>query len=181
MGSTQPFKFLALAVPLPGWKPANADRPTSRFESTWTTIVDDLDRELRHINGRDVMLSVVAESPASAVRLDGGIRSGAKVIHPGVRLTIGQSDQGQLVFDCDTYCAPYWRSSLGPAWYHNLRAISKTLEALRAVERYGASSGRQYAGWAELEAATSTASPLHRLAEIAVKQHGPRAPREETT
>ena len=164
---TQPFKFQALHGPLPGWSPASADRPTSRFDASWSVIVTDLERELHHIGAADVVLSVVVESPASAVRMDGGIRSGAKVIHPGVRLTIGRSNQGPLVFDCDTYQRQAWRSSAGPSWHHNLRAISKTLEALRAVERHGASSGRQYAGWAEIEATSSGTSALERLAEIA--------------
>lgn len=164
---TQPFKFQALHGPLPGWSPASADRPTSRFDASWAVVVADLERELHHIRAADVVLSVVVESPASAVRIDGGIRAAAKVTHPGVRLTIGRSNQGPLVFDCDTYQCRPWRSSAGPSWHHNLRAISKTLEALRAVERHGASSGRQYAGWAEIEATSSGTSALERLAKIA--------------
>lgn len=163
----QPLKFKALPSSLPGWASANAERPFSRFKSSWTTIVTDLDQELRQIEASDVFISVVAEKPASAVRIDGGIRAGAKVIHPGVRLTIGRSKHGPLVFDCDTYRRPSWAASSPPSWQHNLRAISKTLGALRAMDRYGASQGRQYAGWAELEAKTGGASPLTRLAEIA--------------
>lgn len=164
---TQPFKFQALRDRLTGWATAEAKRETSRFKSTWDTILRDLAHELRQIEASDVVLSVVAESPGSAVRIDGGIRAGAKIIHPGVRLTIGASKQGPLVFDCDTYQRP-GRSANGlPSWQHNLRAISKTLEALRAVDRYGASQGRQYAGWAELEATTGGESPLGQLAKIA--------------
>jgi hypothetical protein len=58
---------------------------------------------------------------------------------------------GPMLYRCDTYTAPY--SFQGPHWQHNVRAIAKTLEALRAVDRYGATeTGQQYAGFKALPA-----------------------------
>lgn len=50
---TQPFKFQALHGPLPGWSPASADRPTSRFDAKLLVIVTDLERELHHIGAAE--------------------------------------------------------------------------------------------------------------------------------
>lgn len=46
-------------------------------------------------------------------------------------------EHGRAVFATDQY----------EKWEHNVRAIALTLEALRAVDRYGATQGRQYAGF----------------------------------
>ena len=60
---------------------------------------------------------------------------------PRVRLTFSHPELGPLQYPCGTY----WDQS------HNLRAIALTLEAQRAIERYGATSGgQQYAGWQAL-------------------------------
>lgn len=48
----------------------------------------------------------------------------------------------RLVFATDAYAL----------WEHNVRAIALTLEALRAVDRYGTTGGRQYAGFRQLQA-----------------------------
>lgn len=57
---------------------------------------------------------------------------------PRVRLTFTHPDLGPLQYPCGTY--DYQR--------HNLRAIALTLEALRAIERYGACTGsQQYEGF----------------------------------
>lgn len=46
-------------------------------------------------------------------------------------------------------------------WRDNLRAIALSLEALRAVDRYGVSKrGEQYRGWRQISATTGNADDL---------------------
>lgn len=71
------------------------------------------------------------QSPAHQLTLDGSrLRADAKPFKPGVILsftrTTGDAKQ-DVNFPCDTYL--YWQD--------NFRAIVKSLEALRAVERHG--------------------------------------------
>ncbi len=56
-----------------------------------------------------------------------------------------------MLHRCDRFYAPY--RGQGADWQHNVRAIALTLEALRAVDRYGATeTGQQYAGFKALPA-----------------------------
>ena len=65
---------------------------------------------------------------------------------PGVILSFS-TKQGRMVIPCDRY----------RDWEANLRAIALTLEHLRAVERYGATSEKQeqYTGWLRLPEASA--------------------------
>lgn len=61
------------------------------------------------------------------------------------------SSVGHLSYPCDTY----------DRWEDNLYAISKSLEALRAVDRHGVTKrGEQYRGFLELEATAVAAVPF---------------------
>jgi hypothetical protein len=63
---------------------------------------------------------------------------------PGVILSF-QSAKGVLSFPCDRYTD----------WESNLRAIALSLEALRAVDRYGVTQhAEQYKGWQALPPAS---------------------------
>lgn len=90
-----------------------------------------------------------------------------------------EEHHGPMLYRCDRYVSRW--ASQGPDWQQNVRAIAKTLEALRAVDRYGASSsGEQYAGYRQI-ASTSSPGPgplataLARLREIAGTQADRRA------
>ena len=82
------------------------------------------------------------------IRNDGWPRSSAKPKKPGVILSfdrvtwkLTQSVRASQAFPCDTY----------NNWEDNLRAIALSLQALRAVDRYGVTrSGEQYQGFAQL-------------------------------
>ncbi len=129
-------------------------RKTHQFKASWSTTVDQLQRELEHLKARDVVVEIGVEP--KDLRLDGTLRASARPSHPGVRVSF-QSKHGPLSYTCDTYERAYgWQME---SWQANVRAIVLTLEALRAVDRYGATKGEQYAGFKELGAG-SGATPL---------------------
>jgi hypothetical protein len=154
--------------PLSEWMFPKAERRSySKFSTSYEGTLDELRRELdavgAHRHGTAVLQIVTTRGN---LRRDGLLRAGAKIEHPGVALSF-VSDHGPLTFHCDRYHV-YSTSRQGPAWHHNLRAVVLTLEALRAVERYGAvQSGQQYRGFLAIENPSVTQSAAReRLAEI---------------
>lgn len=141
------LRFRQLKVRPDSWKSADAPRPYSPFSASHRQTERLLDTELNHLKFTDAFLQVELSDQTNGVRLDGMIRANAKVVHPGVILTIETRQHGTLVYPCDKFQGA--RGILG--WQANLRAIALGLEALRKVERYGiAERGQQYAGYAEL-------------------------------
>jgi hypothetical protein len=119
--------------------PANHREPGYRFKATWSSTIELLGLELRQLGARDIVLQLDLEE--RDIRLDGLPRAHANPGHPGVILAFEAPSVGPLQFACDTY---QW-------WETNVRAIALTLQALRAVERYGATkTGEQYRGWQAL-------------------------------
>lgn len=103
-----------------------------------------LKKELRMIEARDVTLHTFH---SKASRRMGGDwpRVDRAPSHPGVIVTFekpGPDGTGwtTLRFPCNTYSR----------WEDNLRAIALALEALRKVDRYGVTTGAQYAGYKAL-------------------------------
>ena len=154
--------------PLVEWMfPRAKERTYSKFKAGYESTLDDLRRELDAVGAYrhgSAVLQIV--TTRGNLRRDGLLRAGAKIEHPGVALSF-VSDHGPLTFHCDQYHV-YSTSRQGPAWQHNLRAIVLTLEALRAVDRYGAvSSGQQYRGFLAIENPTVPLTQARaRLAEI---------------
>lgn len=106
----------------------------SSLSDTITKISDELDK-------LDVSAAVI-ELDVSSNELRRIKREGFPRWHdeqsPCVRLTFSHPELGPLQYPCGTY---YCQK-------HNLRAIALTLEALRAIDRYGACSGsQQYEGF----------------------------------
>jgi hypothetical protein len=125
----------------PGKKTPPGARAESRFKAPWSRTLDDLDRELFHLDARDVLIQGYFRQ--SDIRNDGWPRSGVFPSEPGVILSFKtpKKDAPNLSFPCDTYTR----------YTDNLRAIALSLEALRAVERYGVTRhSEQYKGWAKL-------------------------------
>lgn len=117
--------------------------PRSSHGVDWSSTCDLLERELRMLGGKDVILQM--EVDESDIRLDGWIRANARPRGPGVILTF-ESKHGPLSYPCDTYTD----------WQANVRAIALALEALRKVSRYGVGQhGEQYRGWKALPATIS--------------------------
>lgn len=134
------------------------NRRRGPFQVTYPKILDDLDRELELLNAHTVVIEVAVRDESDIRLRDGHLRSTAVLDHPGVMLSfVGR--HGPMRFACDTY----------DGWYANLRAIGLTLTALRAVDRYGATtSGEQYTGWKQLPASVEIRDdPYQTLARYA--------------
>jgi hypothetical protein len=124
------------------------------FEDTWQL----LQTELRHVGAREVTLFTMHSK--EDIRVDGKLRSDTRTpSHPGVILQFDkyagydeatkQSNFVQLRFPCDTF----------NGWKTNVRAIALALEALRKVDRYGVTTGAQYAGYKALAAGDVDLTP----------------------
>lgn len=95
------------------------------------------------------------------VRQDGMLRSDSRPSAPGIVLRF-TGRNGAVTMPCDRFSH----------WKDNLRAIAKTLEALRAIDRWGTTySGEQYRGWTALPAARETMSTDDAAAELS--KHAP--------
>lgn len=137
--------------PLPRWPyPEQPTRP-DLFKATHGATLNLLEREIGYLRGDEIIIGLVTDG--SAIRLDGRPRADMRPRYPGVELSFEVPDGRRLVFHTDVYRG--WVES----WQSNLRAIALGLEALRAVSRYGITSGigEQYAGF--LRIGTSQASP----------------------
>lgn len=160
---------------LPAWPnnlPAHTygSRERSPFRSTWGATLKDLDRELALIGARNIVIEL--DCPESEIRRDGVPRADARTRTPGVIISfekmrrdpegravyVGtQLQYDRYVYPCDTY----------HDWQDNVRAIAKTLEALRACDRYGVTTrGQQYAGFKQLPASTNGTISTERAAQL---------------
>lgn len=124
------------------WSPFRTrmnDGSYRRREIGWEETSVDLERELRALNVREAVIQLALSE--RDIRIDGQIKLNARLQHPGVVLTFTAPDKGVLTFACDK-----WTS-----WQANIRGITKGLEALRLLDRYGiTTTGEQYTGWKEL-------------------------------
>lgn len=110
-------------------------RRRSKFKTPYSATLSLLDKELRHLAAKNVVLQVAMKD--ADIRLDGCPRANATASNPGVILAF-DSKFGPLSYPCDTF----------NLWEDNLRAIALALESLRQVERYGVTRrGEQYQGW----------------------------------
>jgi hypothetical protein len=143
--------------PLVAWTdPETKSRAWHRFSATWSSTLDLLGREAASIGAKLVVIQL--DVTEGEIRRDGMLRADAKVGHPGAVVSI-DSRFGPLRYAADTYKAP------SPAWQANVRAIALSLEALRAVDRWGVSRrGEQYAGWTAIEAPKPAFADWHEAA-----------------
>lgn len=128
--------------PLLAWPhKSTAKRKKSPFVVSLTKAYNDLRAELAHI-GTKGMVYIEAGFTAADIRNDGLPRSTAQRPRmPGVVIHAPETSKGPMRFACDTYTD----------WEANIRSISLTLTALRAVDRYGAvRDNEQYKGFAAL-------------------------------
>jgi hypothetical protein len=138
----------------------------SQFTTTWSATLGLLEREVYAIQSAgmpDPILMVDCQE--SDLRLDGQLRANARLATSAVALSF-ESVNGPLLFRCDRYDATPWNNKM-QLWQHNIRAIALTLEALRAVNRYGATqSGEQYTGYRQIG---STAAEVPLAADYALR------------
>lgn len=117
---------------------------TDPFKVQWTAISRLLERELQKAGAKDAVLHLELRGPQDLNR-EGGLRADAR---PKRAVLLRFRDgKGHLVqLGGDRYG---W-------WQANVYAIAKTLEMLRAMERYGISNGRQFVGFRQLPGAGGT-------------------------
>ena len=129
--------------PVPVWphEPTRSRRSRWTFKASWANTLDLLNRELRNLNAKNVVIGCGLRE--QDIRNDGWPRSNAREpVHPGVEVSF-DTKHGRLVYGTDV-CE---------RWEHNVRAIALGLEALRAVDRHGITRhGEQYAGFKALPA-----------------------------
>lgn len=114
-----------------------------REEIPWTQTQTELVRELNLVGIREAVVQLALRD--RDIRNDGQVRADARPSHPGVIVSFVHPKQGPLTFACDKWTT----------WQANIRGITKGLEALRLLDRYGiTTSGEQYKGWKELGSGT---------------------------
>lgn len=129
------------------WLGQMGKEPT-RFSAKWSATMDLLEFELDALKARDVVLEV--DVTEGDLRIDGTLRANARPSSSAVAIAF-ESKHGPLIYRCDRFYTSW--AHQGPDWQHNVRAIALTLEALRAVDRYGATElGQQYTGFKALPA-----------------------------
>jgi hypothetical protein len=129
--------------PLEQWPgERNKNRKNATFRVTYPKTLDELENELSKIRAKEIIIQVEGLT-RDDIRNDGWPRSGTwknGYGGPGVIVSF-ESPKGAMSFPCDKF----------RDWQDNLRAIAKSLEALRMVDRYGVTRGNeQYRGWTQI-------------------------------
>jgi hypothetical protein len=110
-----------------------------QFRADLTDTKKLLEYEVSRLDGHHLIVELDVQ-PADINNAGTALRAYARPLLPGVVVAF-ESRHGSLVYATDRF----------NDWRANLRAIAKSLEALRAVDRYGVSGlGEQYTGWAQL-------------------------------
>lgn len=131
----------------PGRLRDESERRDAAWDSTYTQTRRLLVAEAHHLDALEVVVHL-AVPDNRILRSGDDLKANAKPDHPGVLVVLTLPGGQSQSLHCDQYDRRYYRSSEG--WHDNLRAIAKSLEALRALDRWGATQGRQYAGFRAL-------------------------------
>lgn len=123
----------------PGARPPD-QRRYSQFKAGWDRTLEQLEYELSALGASGIVIQ--AGFRQNEIRLDGWPLGKATPTHPAVVLSFRDAENRPLSFPCDRFAS----------YAENLRAIALSLEALRAVDRYGVTKlGEQYAGFKQIE------------------------------
>lgn len=119
------------------------------FKASLSSTVKLLYRELRMLEATNIGIELdIADSD---IRLDGLPRANARPQHSEAVAVSFDSPHGPLRYVTNEY----------GRWEANLRSIALTLQALRAVDRYGVSKrGEQYRGFRAIPASTDPADQI---------------------
>lgn len=153
-------------------------KEATRFNSKWSATISLLSTEIDHLQGRNVVIE--CDITEADLKLNGEFRANARPTSPAVVVAF-ESKHGSMLYRCDRFYTNW--AHQGPEWQHNVRAIALTLQALRAVDRYGATeTGQQYAGFKALPAGRAmppshmtTVEANRLLAELGVDFNGDNA------
>ena len=173
--------------PLTDWPYPEVTRIRSQFSARWSETLNLLSAEADHLEATLVVVEL--DLKPGDLRQDGEIRANARLVSDRARVTMG-TRHGPLRYAVDKFLSGWGagsRSMSAPGWQHNVRAVALTLQALRAVDRYGAIHGaEQYQGFRALPAGgsaeagfTSAEDALRWMREVAglpgADQTSPRA------
>lgn len=130
--------------PLAQWSgPRTQGRKSGTFRADWVSTLDMLEYELGRLRAKDIVIQLEDPEAIKGIRNDGSYRIVSKSYFSskaGVILTF-ESAKGNISMPCDRY----------EDWKDNLRGIALSLQALRAVDRYGVTRGNeQYRGWTQI-------------------------------
>jgi hypothetical protein len=111
-------------------------RDPNPFESRglYERTLKELRIELQYLRVTQAWLQVVLAGGEADLRADGQLRSRAKIISPGVALTVETIDYGRLVYSCDQHEGRW--SNDPPDWQINLR-VRRALATGRFVRMDG--------------------------------------------
>lgn len=104
----------------------------TRFRVDWPAIQRLLAYELDQIEATTDPLIELWVQP-DQITVNRLLRAGAQPGHPGIRLTFDDAEGERVRFV----------ATAQPSWRHNVYAVAKTLEAMRGIERWGATTGKQ--------------------------------------
>lgn len=126
------------------WLRPAAARVNSQFDTEWSKTLTQLHKEVDALDGRNLVIECDVEE--RDLKLNGELRANARPSSPAVVVAFDTTKHGPQLYRSDKYTTVVsWQ---GPAWQHNVRAVVLTLEAARAVGRYGcAETGQQYTGF----------------------------------
>ncbi len=131
--------------------------------------LDSLRYELGFLRARDCCIQIDVRD--RDITRFGELRADAKPTSPGIVVYATHPRQGDLRFACDTY----------RRWWHNVRAVAMTLEALRGIARWGAvRDEQQFAGFRALPGATSLTMGVSAATKIIETESGTSAPNPVT-
>jgi hypothetical protein len=135
--------------PFVGVLPPSGDGSPWAFKASLSSTVDLLYRELRALEASGIIIELdIADSD---IRLDGLPRANARLQRSEAIAVSFDSPHGPLRYVTNEY----------GRWEANLRSIALTLQALRAVDRYGTSKrGEQYRGFRAIPASTDPADQI---------------------
>ena len=148
-------------VPITDWPGPQTPRyqqKNATFRASYVQTLDLLEDELAKLNATDILIQ--AYLTRDQIRNDGWPRGNAIPEPAGIILTFEVARNGKrlsMSFPCDTF----------NDWQDNLRAIAKSLEALRMVDRYGVTrNNEQYRGFTAIGAGDPRAAALAFLAKM---------------
>jgi hypothetical protein len=128
--------------------PVGKRRSRYTFKAGWQDTLYKLEYELDQLKATEIVIE--ADFREDQIRIDGWPKSNQAPIYAGVKVSFNTPNLGRLEYATDV-CE---------FWQHNVRSIALGLEALRAVDRYGITSGRQqYTGFKALPSANGDRRP----------------------
>jgi hypothetical protein len=135
-------------VPIQKWPGEPTKRylmKRAQFRASYGDTLRLLEHELGKLDAGNVIVQAFFRE--DQIRNDGWPRSNVNPSGPGIIISF-RTPQGPLSFPCDRF----------DTFDDNMRAIGLSLQALRAVDRYGVTKrAEQYQGWKQIGAPTPAA------------------------